>query len=99
MAGTDTETAEALFKLVSISGSIESLNLNCAHINATLREEFWKAVGQSKTLNYLNISLDETRGGAPDPSVCAKAVAMNAKKNGNLKCLVLENWFTLAARF
>lgn len=58
MKGTDADTAEALYKLLNISGSIETLNLNNASVNNQLKEEFFKAVGQNKTLKYLNMSLE-----------------------------------------
>lgn len=56
--GGDAETAEALFKLVNISGSIETLNLSKASVNYILTEEFFKAVGQSKSLVYLNLDVE-----------------------------------------
>ena len=55
---TDYEAAEALFKLINISGSIETLNLRHSSVNTQLSEDFWKAVGQSKTLKYLNVDLE-----------------------------------------
>jgi len=57
MKGTDADTAEALYKLLNISGSIETLNLSNADIIPHLKEDFWKAVGQNKTLRYLNLFL------------------------------------------
>ena len=57
MKGTDTDTAEALYKLLNISGSIETLNLDNADIIPSFTQDFWKAVGQNKTLRYLNLSL------------------------------------------
>lgn len=96
MKGTDTETAEALYKLINISGSIETLNLYHADINVKLTEEFWKAIGQNKTLKYLNISLYTQA--PPMPHAVAKAVAMNCKKQGSLKALSMENWFIAKSR-
>ena len=55
MKGTDADTAEALYKLLNISGSIETLNLYNADIVPHVKEDFWKAVGQNKTLRYLNL--------------------------------------------
>jgi Ran GTPase-activating protein (RanGAP) involved in mRNA processing and transport len=55
---TDHEAAEALFKLINISGSIEILNLRYSSVVPQLAEDFWKAVGQSKTLKYLNVDMD-----------------------------------------
>lgn len=56
--GGDAETAEALFKLINISGSIETLNLSKSSVNHILTEEFFKAVGQSKSLVYLNLDVE-----------------------------------------
>lgn len=91
MKGTDADTAEALYKLLNISGSIETLNLRHASVNSQLREDFYKAVGQNKTLKYLNVSL-ETES-CSYIAYMGKAVAMNAKQKGNLKGLVMNNWF------
>jgi len=47
---SSVETAEALYKLLSISGAIETLNLSKTNVFNYLTEQFWKAVGESKTL-------------------------------------------------
>ena len=83
MAGKDTETAEALFKLISISGSIEYLSLLNCDIVTVLSEDFYKAVGMSKTLTYLNLNLNSQTCGTA--GTLGKAIGMNARKNGNLK--------------
>lgn len=57
MSSVDPDTAEALYKLLNISGSIETLNLHNCSVIPILKEDYWKAVGQNKTLRYLNISL------------------------------------------
>ena len=49
------DTAEALYKLVKISGSLETLILRNTNINNFLKEEFFIALGENKTLNFLNI--------------------------------------------
>jgi Ran GTPase-activating protein (RanGAP) involved in mRNA processing and transport len=49
------ETAENLYKLVKISGSLETLILRNTYINNLLKEEFFMALGENKTLQYLNI--------------------------------------------
>lgn len=50
------DTGEALFKLLKISGAIESLNIHGTGIVNFLTEEFYKALGENKTLVYLNLS-------------------------------------------
>ncbi len=49
------ETAEAIYKLVKISGSLETLILKNTGINNILKEEFFIALGENKTLHYLNL--------------------------------------------
>lgn len=95
MDSCDAETAEALYKLINISGSIEYLSLlNCGVI-PRLTEEFYKAVGMSKTLTYLNLNL--TSQAQPNASLLGKAIGMNARKNGNLKAVQMQNWLCNAA--
>lgn len=49
-------TAESIFKLISISGAIEYLNISYTGLRRYLTSDFYKALGESKTLKYLNIS-------------------------------------------
>jgi hypothetical protein len=58
MKSADPDTAEALFKLINISGSIETLCLEKSDIINLLKEDFFKAVGMNKTLHYLNLNID-----------------------------------------
>lgn len=76
------ETGEALYKLISISGAIETLNLSKTNVFEYLTEQFWKAVGESKTLQYLN--LDSNTRPTAQTAFLGKAIAMNAYKNGSL---------------
>jgi hypothetical protein len=87
------ETAEAIFKLVKISGSLETLILRNTYINGYLKEEFYNALGENKTLNYLNLD-SNTSMSLTNLSSLAKACAMNNKKNGCLKYLSLEKCFS-----
>lgn len=57
MQGTDAETVESLTKLLNISGSIEHIILQKSTIIPQLNTEFFKAVGQNKTLKSLNMSV------------------------------------------
>lgn len=50
-----SDTAEAIYKLVKISGSLETLILRNTQINNQLKEEFFIALGENKTLQYLNL--------------------------------------------
>jgi len=85
---TNQDSAEAIYKLVKISGSLETLILKNTGINNYLKEEFFIALGENKTLLYLN--LDWTNTTAQNQlNLLGKACAMNKKKNGNLIYLSL----------
>lgn len=49
------DSAEAIYKLVKISGSLETLILKNTYINNYLKEEFFIALGENKTIHYLNL--------------------------------------------
>jgi hypothetical protein len=86
------ETAEAIYKLVKISGSLETLILHNTQINNQLKEEFFVALGENKTLVTLNLNnLIHTTSSTLN--LLAKACAMNTKKHGSLKYLSLVNAF------
>ena len=88
MATGTAAMAEALFKLIKISGAIEVLILKNTGVQRYLAEDFYKALGENKTLSYLN--LDHTA--SQSAALLGKAVAMNAYKNGSLASLSLVNW-------
>ena len=80
---------ESLYKLLRISGSLEILNLNnCGSIGSYLTEQFFIALGESRTLKKLNLSYS----GVLNTSAftwLGKAVAFNAQKKGSLEALNL----------
>jgi hypothetical protein len=47
---TTVDAAEAVYKLIKISGSLETLILSNTNINSYLKEEFFIALGENKTL-------------------------------------------------
>jgi hypothetical protein len=49
------DTAEALYKLLKISGAIETLIMRQTGVSTHLSEDFFKALGENKTLAYLNL--------------------------------------------
>jgi len=51
----NADTAEALYKLISITGALETLILADTGVQNHLSEDFFKSVGSSKTLAYLNL--------------------------------------------
>jgi hypothetical protein len=86
------DTAEAIYKLVKISGSLETLILHNTQINNQLKEEFFIALGENKTLTHLNLN-NVTFTNLSILQLLAKSCAMNKKKNGNLKYLSMVNAF------
>lgn len=87
-----SDTAEAIYKLVKISGSLETLILHNTQINNQLKEEFFIALGENKTLTHLNLN-NTTYTSINILQLLAKSCAMNMKKNGNLKYLSLVAGF------
>ena len=53
---SNKNVAEAMYKLIKISGAIEFLNLHNTGLQAQLTEDFYKALGENKTLSYLNLT-------------------------------------------
>ena len=92
------DTAEAIYKLVKISGSLETLILKNTDINNQLKEEFFIALGENKTLHYLNLD-SNTYTNQNVLNLLAKACAMNKKKNGNLRYLSLKTAFNAYTAF
>lgn len=92
----NADYAEALQKLLQISGAIEVLNIGHTNVFAHLKEAFYMALGQSKSLIYLNMDHSATCNTYPQ---LAKAIAMNAKLSGSLKIVSLEKWFQSSATF
>jgi hypothetical protein len=86
LAGTNAETGEAMYKLISISGAIETLILKDSSVIGNLSADFWKALGENKTLTYLNMDTTSSKSAY---TALGKAVAMNARKNGALRALSL----------
>lgn len=60
-SGSDV-VAEALYKLIKISGAIEVLNLANSGVAQFFKVDFYKALGENKTLQYLNINGTKTLG-------------------------------------
>lgn len=94
MAGTDADTAEALYKLIKISGAIETLILEKSSVINGLTLDFYKALGENKTLKYLNIDMISCTNMQVNIPNLAKCIAMNAKKNGSLESISMSNWFS-----
>lgn len=90
LTGTNADTAEAIQKLVSISGALETLILTNSSVVPSLPVSFYIALGENKTLRYLDLSLESyVKCNFRD---LGKAIAMNAKKNGSLKVVNMKKW-------
>jgi len=74
--------------LIKISASLETLILKDTYVSPYLKEEFYIALGENKTLNYLNLD-SNTATSSTALSLLGKAAAMNHKKGGSLKYLSL----------
>ena len=87
-----SDIAEAIYKLIKISGAIETLLMGGTSLAAYLSEDFYKALGENKTLKYIDLDTTGTVNSRLQ-QLMGKAVAMNARRNGALEALSLENWF------
>ena len=57
--GSNTaDTAESLYKLIKISGSIQNLLLGQVNICLKLKQEFFQALGENKTLEYIDFDMN-----------------------------------------
>ena len=55
LGSSNADMAEAAMKLIKISGAIETLNLRHTGIEKYLTADFFLALGENKTLKYLNM--------------------------------------------
>ena len=86
-------------KLIKISGAIETLNLRNTKVEVYLTDEFFKALGENKTLKYLNMNTTSPVTNTTSLLMLGTAVAMNAYRNGALESLCVANWFNGYDRF
>ena len=90
----NSETREATFKLLKISGSIQTLLIGGTNFFNQIDTEFGHALGDNKTLEYIDISLPSANKTTIPHNVIkdlGKAIAMNKYRNGALKTLVMRN--------
>jgi len=83
------ESAEAIYKLVKISGSLETLILDDTKVNSQLTTDFFMALGENKTLKYISMGQNQAML-ASKLGLLGKAIGMNKRKNGSLKFLGLR---------
>jgi hypothetical protein len=86
----DAQIAEAIYKLIKISGAVESLNMEKVDCWQYFTEDFFISLGESKTLKYLN--MDSSARVNANTARLGKAIAMNARKNGSLEHVSMQNW-------
>ena len=94
LGSSNADMAEAVMKLIKISGAIETLNLRNTNVEAYLTEDFFKALGESKTLKYLNMDTTTSVKNRGTMQLLGKAIAMNAYRNGALEALSVSKWFS-----
>ena len=79
------ETSVALYKLLKMSQTIESLICsNISQLNNNLKEDFFYSLGDSNSLCYLDLS---SSGKISNIRLLGHAISFNALKNGSLKYL------------
>lgn len=93
---SSSQTAEAIYKLLKISGAIESLNLSNSGVFRYFTEDFYVALGENKTIQFVNM---DNNSHISNTTLLGKAIAMNAKRNGSLEGLSLKNWFSSWSSF
>ena len=84
---------EALFKLLKISGSIDTILFGDTKIFNSLSEDFCKSIGDSMTIKHLNFDQpvgSKTGSNSVITKNLLKGVAMNAYKKGHLSSLSLK---------
>lgn len=99
MKSSNSDMAESVMKLIKISGAIEVLNLKNTKIQDYLTEDFFKALGENKTLKYLNMDAESHCRTIATIRLLAKSIAMNAYRNGALQAVSIVNWFDSNAKF
>lgn len=82
---------ENLTKLVSISGSIEYLNLNGVYTFSNFKQDFFKALGENTSLKYLDFSNSNNSSTHTNVGYLAHALAINAESKGNISELIGQN--------
>jgi len=80
---------EAFYKLLKISGSIESLLLSNTTFCNKISKDFYEALGQNKTLKHL-ICDHKERINKLNPVKLFQSIAMNKYKNGSLTHVSLK---------
>lgn len=84
---------EALYKLLKISGGLETLLLRGSNVIPLISEDFVISLGENKTMKYLDLSFKEKKVPAEKLVRLGTAIAMNARRGCSLEVVLLENWY------
>jgi len=82
---------EAFFKLLKISGSIQTLKMDKTDFVTAITQDFCVALGQNKTIENLVLDAISNTTPARKFNLLAKACAMNKMKDGSLSYLSAFN--------
>lgn len=86
------ETAEALYKLLKISASLETLRVNNTLLVHNLSNDFWKALAENATLRVLELDTPASPARyLSNLSVIGKYIAFNRFRKGALAVLSLRH--------
>lgn len=88
--GGHVSVVESLYKLLRITGSLETLIINNSKdLNKNLIKEFFISLGEIKSLKHLDLSFSGEFTNAVI-TILGKAIAFNSKKKGSLKIVKIE---------
>lgn len=94
---SSSDIAEALYKIIKISGSIQTLLIGNTEISKFLTKDFYNALGENKTIETLVIDypdathLNKSRHDGTLLTYLSQACAMNSRKNGCLQTVSFKN--------
>lgn len=78
------DTAEAVYKLIKISGSLEYLDISGTGLLSTFDKNFYVSLGENKTIKALIVNGVNNNITGNSASNLGTAIAMNDYKNGSL---------------
>mmetsp|Transcript_34673 Transcript_34673/g.53118 ORF Transcript_34673/g.53118 Transcript_34673/m.53118 type:complete len:432 (-) Transcript_34673:998-2293(-) len=94
-----SDTAEAIYKLLKISGSIRTLLMGGTNIGNRLPKDFFVVLGENKTLEHLNLDFSSGTLSTTNIEYLGKGCAMNKYKNGSLVHLSVRKAFSSDTQF
>jgi len=79
---------------LKISGAIETLILKNSTVIVNLKEDFFKSLGENKTIKFLDLTKENV-----NIPLLAKGIAMNAKRGCSLETVIIDGWMNTYGRF